>query len=290
MSLKKYETFIKTVELGSLTKAASALNLTQSAVSHIISNLEDELGASLLVRGRGGLRLTSVGEKVLPMMREIVQKNAELEAFVRNMQNGGGAVRVGTFTSVAVNWLPRILKGLHAEHPEIEINMFSGDYHDVEQWLISGEVDIGFVAMPVPDELSCIPLKDDPLLVILPKSHPLAEFETVPAEEIVKEPLISLLQTSAQDIHRALDSAGVKPDIKYTTKDDYAIIAMVREGLGIGIMPGLLLNGVDRDIAARPISPSASRTIALAISKKAERTKNAELFSEYVTKWVNENT
>ncbi len=290
MSLKKYETFVKTVELGSLTKAADALNLTQSAVSHILMSLESELGFELLLRSRGGIRLTAAGEKLLPLMKEVLAKNDELEKLASKIKNSGAAVRVGTFTSVAVNWLPRIIKELRKAHPEIDIDIFSGDYHDVEQWLISGQVDVGFVAMPAPAELATIPLMDDPLLVILPNSHPLAQYDIVPADRIANEPIISLLQTSAQDITRALGSVGIKPDIKYTTKDDYAIIAMVREGLGIGIMPGLLLNGIDRDIAVRPISPHASRTIALAFSDKAKKSESISVFSDFVRDWVLRNT
>ena len=109
-------------------------------------------------------------------------------------------------------------------------------------------------------------------------------------ELAAREPIISLLQSSAQDVHRALDNTGVKPDIKYTTKDDYAIIAMVRAGLGISIMPELLLKGNDSGIVTRRLSPGASRTIALGCPETRNNIPAVESFSECVVKWVKENT
>ena len=144
--------------------------------------------------------------------------------------------------------------------------------------------------MPGPAGVQCTPLKEDPLVVILPVGHPLAEYSEIPIELAAKEPIISLLQTSAQDVHRALDSAGVKPDIKYVTKDDYAIIAMVRAGLGISIMPELLLVGNDSDVAVRRLSPGASRTIALGCNNARRHIPAVESFTRCVEKWVHENT
>ena len=75
MSLKKYEAFVRTVELGSLTKAAEAMGSTQSRISHVLSALEEEYGFVLLRRNRSGVRLTEAGEMVLPKMQEILQKD-----------------------------------------------------------------------------------------------------------------------------------------------------------------------------------------------------------------------
>ena len=250
MSLKKYEAFAKTVELGGFTKAADALGYTQSGMSHMIRNLEEELGFSLLMRGRSGIKLTAAGEQLLPKIRELLEKKREIDALAAYIAGDtSGAVRVGAFTSVAVNWLPGILKEFQKTHPAVEIKMRNGDYHDVESWLEQGDVDLGFLALPGPPGVKCVPLKEDPLMVILPREHPLAALDSDPNRQAVKEPMISLLESSAQDDHRALHAAGVKPDIKFETKDDYAIIAMVRAGLGISIMPELLLRGHADEVA-----------------------------------------
>ena len=281
MSLKKYEAFVRTVELGSLTKAAEALGSTQSRISHVLSGLEEEYGFVLLRRNRSGIRLTEAGEMVLPKMQEILQKDRELTELVEDIRSAdAGTVRLGAFTSVAVHWLPGMIRTFQSAN---------GDYHDMEQWLREGEVDLGFVTLPAPEGMRTIPLTQDPLVAIMPKNHRLAQLDEIPIQELEEDPFISLLQSSAHDIHRALDNAGVRPNIKFTTKDDYAILAMVEQGLGISIVPQLLIQGRTQNLAVRPLKPRASRTIALAIPE-GKPLPVVEAFAQTAVAWVNEQS
>ena len=151
MSLKKYEAFVKTVELGSLTKAAKALSSTQSRISHILGELEQEYGFTLLKRSRGGIQLTDEGRRVLPKMQEILKQEEELQQLVQSIRSADeGTIRLGAFTSVAVHWLPGIIRIFEQAYPHVELQMFNGDYHDMELWLKNKEIDIGFVALPAP--------------------------------------------------------------------------------------------------------------------------------------------
>ena len=289
MSLKKYEAFVRTVELGSLTKAAQSLGSTQSRISHILSDLEAEYGFSLLRRSRGGIELTEAGRLVLPKMQEILSKEQALAECVDEIRNANaGTVRVGVFTSVAVHWLPGMIRSFQAEHPGAHLEMRNGDYHDVDQWLREGSVDLGFVTLPAPAGMRTIPLAEDPLVAILPRDHRLARLEQIPIEELGQDPFISLLQSSDHDIHRALDNAGVHPNIKFTTKDDYAILAMVELGLGISIVPQLLIRGRGQNLAVRPLVPQASRTIALAIPE-GEALPVVNAFAQTAVEWLKEN-
>ncbi len=266
MSLKKYEVFVETVRLGSLTKAAQVLGSTQSRISHVLRDLEEDYGFELMQRSRGGIKLTEAGEMVLPMMQAVLQKNQELEQLLEDIRTANtGSVRLGAFTSVAVHWLPGMIRVFQKDHPKVELEMFSGDYHDMEQWLCSGEIDLAFVTLPAPEGIRTVPLLEDPLVAILPRGHRLARLEEIPIEEFENEPFISLLQSSAHDFHRALDKAGVKPNIKFSTKDDYAILAMVEQGLGVSIVPELLLKGRREELEVRKLAPRAFRTIALAM-------------------------
>lgn len=289
MSLKKYEAFVRTVELGSLTRAAEELRSTQSRISHILSDLEEEYGFRLLTRSRSGVQLTQAGRLLLPKMRAVLREAQALNDCVSEICSAdAGTVRIGVFTSVAVHWLPGMIRSFQAAHPRAELEMRSGDYHDVDQWLREGTVDVGFVALPGPEGMRAIPLAEDPLVAILPKDHPLAAFERIPIEKLDRDPFISLLQSSAHDIHRALDNAGIHPNIKYTTKDDYAILAMVEQGLGISIVPQLLIRGRIQNLAVRPLVPNASRTIALAIPE-GESLPVVSAFAQTAVKWLEEN-
>ena len=286
MSLKKYEAFVKTVELGSLTRAADALNSTQSRISHILSDLEEEYGFTLLHRSRSGIQLTEAGSLLLPRMEAILQEEQALQTVISEIRGAdAGTVRLGAFTSVAVHWLPGMIHDFQAAHPKVELKMYNGDYHDLELWLENGEIDLGFVSLPAPGEVRTIPLTEDPLVAILPRGHRLAALDRIPLQELEGEPFISLLQSSAHDIHRALDRAGIRPNIKFTTKDDYAILAMVEQGLGISIVPQLLLSGHRERLEVRPLEPAAFRTIALALPKK-ESLPVVEAFAQTAVDWV----
>lgn len=289
MSLKKYEAFVKTVELGSLTRAAEALGSTQSRISHILSDLEGEYGVTLMRRSRGGIELTEAGTLVLPRMQAVLQKDRELRNLMEEIRNAdAGMVRIGAFTSVAVHWLPGMIRAFQEAHPRVELEMLNGDYHDMEQWLRNGDIDLGFVSLPAPKGVRAIPLTQDPLVAILPRGHRLAEMDRIPIQELDRDPFVSLLQSSSHDIHRALDTAGVRPNIKFTTKDDYAILAMVEQGLGISIVPQLLLRGRSQNLVVRPLEPRASRTIALAMPE-GQALPVVDAFIKTAVSWVQEH-
>jgi DNA-binding transcriptional LysR family regulator len=287
MSMNKYEAFVRAVELGSLTRAAEALGVTQSAVSHMIGSLEEEFGFSLLRRGRSGAVPTADGERVLPAIRGMLNHSEQLSQIVASIRGlDSGTVRIGTFTSVAVHWLPGMIKAFQADYPNVEIKLMNGDYHDVEQWLAEGSVDLGFVALPSRPEFRIVPLIEDRLLAIVPRDHRLASLPRFPMAEVENEPFISLLESSDQDARRALEKLGLKPKVRFTTKDDYAIIAMVEQGLGISIMPELLLGGRSDNVCVMELQPGASRTLGLAIPG-ADRAGPATLrFADYVADWV----
>lgn len=286
MSMKKYEVFVKTVELGSLTKAAEALGSTQSRVSHVLKDLEQGFGFPLLHRSRSGIALTEAGTMLLPAMEAIVAQNRALEELAAEIRGAdAGTVRIGAFTSVAVHWLPGMIRTFQEQHPKAELQMLNGDYHDMALWLKDGQIDLGFVSLPAPDGVRTIPLAEDPLVAVLPKGHALSQMAQIPIEAMTHDPFISLLQSSSQDIHRALSAAGVRPNIKYTTKDDYAILAMVEQGLGISIVPQLLIRGRTQGLEVRPLLPAASRTIALAIPE-GDLSPVAEAFIKTAQDWL----
>ena len=150
----KLRALMSAVENGSFKAAAESLGCTQSAVSHMISSLEEELGFRLLRRGRSAVRLTDEGERLLGAARSLLSAEEQLRqtaASIRGLDQG--TVRIGAFTSVAVHWLPPVLKEFQRDYPNVEFKLLNGDYHDVNEWLSDGSVDIGFVALPC--ELKC---------------------------------------------------------------------------------------------------------------------------------------
>lgn len=291
MSASKYEVFLKVAELGGLTRAAQSLGYTQSNISHVIHSLETEFGFPLFSRGRGGARLTPDGERVLPAVRGMIASAERLRQTVAAVRGlDAGMVRIGAFTSVAVHWLPGMIQSFARDYPKIEFGLSNGDYHDVAQWLNEGSIDLGFVTLPTSLDCRCVPLVEDRLMMVVPRDHRLADAPFFPLSELAGERYISLLENSDHDMRRVLAQANVQPNIRFVTKDDYAIIAMVENGLGVSIMPELLLRSRTANVRVLELESSPTRTIALAISDTAAESPCTSRFAEYVQQWVQEHT
>ena len=289
MSVDKYKVLMAAVEQGSLTLAASQLGCTQSAVSHSIAALEEELGFSLIKRSRAGVKLTAEGERLLPAVRNLLSSEEQLYQLASSIRGlDYGTVRVGSFTSVAVHWLPPILKRFQQDFPNVDIKLLNGDYNDVDRWIREGSVDIGFITVPSELECETVPLMEDRLLAIVPEDSRFKSYPKFPLVECETEPFISLLESSDHDARRALDAAGVKPNVRFYTKDDYAIIAMVEQGLGISIMPELLLKGRQDRVLKLPLVPEAKRFIGMAIAASGKAGPATRKFADYVVRYVKE--
>ncbi len=287
MNLAKYEALAAVVETGSLTLAARELGITQSAVSHSLDSLEKELGLPLVKRSRAGASLTDEGERLIPAVRALLSSAEQLgqtAAAIRGLDTG--LVRIGAFTSVAVHWLPGVLQEFQRDFPNVDFRLLNGDYHDVEQWLLDGSIDIGFINMPCALDCECIPLMEDRLLAILPLNSRFASYPKFPLTECETEPFISLLKSSDHDARRALEAAGVEPNVRFYTKDDYAIIAMVEQGLGMSIMPELLLKGRQDRLLTLPLIPEAKRIIGIAIAAGEKAGPATRRFADYVARYV----
>lgn len=291
LSLAKFEIFNTVVELGSLTKAGETLGLTQSAVSHAIASLESEWGFPILNRGRSGINLTSDGEHVLKYIREILKWNEEMLQEIASI-NGLeiGTVRIGTFSSVSVQWLPEILKNFNNYYPSIEIKLLEGDYDDIENWIAKGTVDFGFVSLPTSNPFEVIPLKKDRMLCILYDEHPLAKQHEVSFESIKEEQLIMPKKGSDNDLRRLLKENNVTPNIRFELEDDQAIFSMVQHGMGISILPEMVLYRVPNNVRILNLEREHYRTIGIAATSFENLTPATKKFIEYLKSWSSELT
>ena len=283
MSINKYKVFKKVVELGSLTKAADALGFTQSGVSHLINSLEDEVGFLLLSRNRSGVKLTENGEMILKTVSEILKWNEHLEQQVASIHGIElGTIHIGTFTSVSVNWLPGIIKDFQRDYPNISVNFIEGDYREIEDWIADGKIDCGFLSLPTRDTFDVLPLAKDQMLVLLPIDHPLSTKPVLSLADIMEEPFIMQRKGGDDDINRVIEDTPFKPKIKYTVADDYAIMAMVEKGLGISILPELVLRGQQRKIRLIGLKEPKYRSLGIAVNLMKQVSPATKRFLDYV--------
>ena len=282
MSVNKYQMFLKTVECGSFT---------QSAVSHAVQALENELNVTLLSRNRGGVVLTADGRALLPRIEKLCAAHHELMQSAAEL-NGmdAGFVRVATFSSVSAQWLPSILKSFGERYPNIEFEVVTGDYYgQSEDWILQGKVDCGFLRLPSVKHLQTYALYRDELQVILPCGHPLADSDPFPAASLSTEPFIFLEEGQDYEISAALDKMGIRPNVKYTAREDRTMLAMVSKGLGISLLPELMVRHSPYPVVACRAPERFYRSIGIAVKDKKALSAATRRFVDYVRGWVAEN-
>ena len=283
MNIQKYMAFVKTVEYGSFTKPAERLNYSQSGISRMINDLEKEWKLVLLERGKFGVKLTSDGMKLLPHAENVCREYEKLQMEVNEL-NGlqSGLIRIGTLSSVAAHWLPNIIREFQKAYPNIDYELLLGDYTEIEEWILDGRVDCGFLRLPTCPEFETIFLEQDRLLAILPEQHPLAHIEKFPVVALCDEPFMLLEKGAKAEVSEIFERCNLTPKVHFTTWDDYAIMSMVESGLGISILPELILKRVPYGIIAKELDVPAYRNIGIALRSKKKASLSVKRFLDYL--------
>lgn len=269
MNLFPYSAFKTVVEQKSFIKAAELLNVTPSAVSHSVSNLEGELGFPLFVRMKSKIELTDNGKKLLPSVLSVLnceEKIRQEAALVRGLDQG--KVRIGTFSSVCINYIPEIIKNYHDKYPKIQIIVYQGGYNDCFRWLKNGMVDAAFVPVPTKEAFYVKPLTKDRLLCVTPKGFHTKHRDFVTMEEIKNKTFVMQKGDYEKDTMGIIHKYGISVCAPFYSIDDASIAALIESGIGIGIMPELSLKKINNDIVTYPFNPPEFRIIGLAAPKK----------------------
>lgn len=270
-NLQKYIAFITAVDNGSITGASEILNYSQSGISRMIGDLEKDWQMSLLERNKYGVELTSDGVRLLPQIRAVCNEFQKLTTDVEELQGlETGLIRIGTISSVATHVLPPVIQKFKNDYKGVKYELLLGDYNEIEEWVHSGRVDIGFVLMPTKDSFDTITYGTDEMKIVLPKDHPLCEYERIPLAELEKYPFILQEKDNNTSSREFFLKNGINLRVDFATWDDYAIMSMVESGLGISVLPELILKRCAYDIAIRSLEEPFIREMGI-IMKDRER-------------------
>lgn len=281
--LTKYEVFLNIIDCGGVSSAAEKLGYSQPGVSHMLNSLENELGLSMLKRSKSGVRLTSEGETLLPLIRNVCDSQQELLRAVNEIKGiQTGLIRIGTFPSVAVNWLPGMIKRFHDDYPRVDFEILYGDYATVEAWILSGRVDCGFLRYPPKEGLQGILIGRDEMMAVLPEGHYLAERGTVSAELLENERFILLKEGPDNEFTEIFRELGITPKICFSAWDCQMITAMVEMGLGVSILPELTLRRTMHRIIKKKLDRRYFRKLGIVVQDMKSASKLLKTFLTYV--------
>lgn len=289
MSIVKFEILNKLSEVQSFTKAAEDLGLTQSAVSHATTSLEKEFDLPLVNRSRSGVSLTSEGETLLQTIRKVLHYYEKVQQEASSIKGlTKGTIKIGVFASVSSNWLPEILKQMQERYPDVRIELMEGNYYEIEQWLLNGTIDCGFLNVAHSKQFDVIPLKKDRLLCIVSNESNLYNHSTISFKDLEKEPFIMPAYGGHHDVKRIFEENQVHPHIRFELMEENAIMSMVAHHLGISILPEMVLQPLLPQLRAIPLEVDSYRSIGLAT--RYNLSPAAMKFAEMTQSWLSKQS
>ena len=235
--------------------------------------------------------LTADGRALLPKIERLCAAHRALMQSAADLKGmDAGLVKVATFSSVSAQWLPSILKSFGELYPNIEFEVVTGDFYgQSEEWILQGKVDCGFLRLPSAKRLQTYPLHRDELVVVTPCGHPLAGNNTFPLQALASEPFIRLEEGDDYEITAALDRMDVRPNVRYTAREDRTMLAMVSKGLGISLLPELMVRHSPYPVAVCHAPERFYRNIGIGVKDKGALSASTRRFVDYVRRWVAEN-
>lgn len=271
VNLEQLRSFVEVASSGNFTRAAETLHLSQPSLSRQIAALEQDLGAELFHRARSGSTLTAAGESLLPLAQRML---ADARSVRRELDELAGLrrgrVRLGATPTLCISLVAEVLSTFHAEHPGIELHLSEQGSRGLLDELGRGELDLALITTSdgaTAERCTVTPLLVEELVVISAAEAPaLAPGDTVTLAEVARMPLLQF--SPAYDLRRTTDAAFLAADLHPTVVlegvEMDAVLRFVERGLGIAIVPALVLVGRPGLRAQRLAAPALERTISLA--------------------------
>ena len=276
MDDSKLRALLTAVQCGSFGKAAAQLGYTQSAMTHLVSKLEAELGCTLLLRSSKGVRLSEEGERLLPYIHGVItacdalRQEAEAQGEAHSH-----ALRIGCFASIARARLPELLRKFRKQHPEIKVDVL------VQGSELAAALDEDRIQLAIVDEncargFQWTPLTDAPLVAVTPPDFPWTG-ETISLARLMQEPFLSCPE---QYVEQYLPADT--PRLEVAASDDGAILSMVAGGLGVSVLSAYSLAGYENQVRVIPLDQPLSRRLGVAVKAMPAANSPARLFLSFL--------
>jgi len=267
------EAFVSVAELGSFTRAAEHLNLSQTAVTHRVKKLERNLGVPLLRRSHRDVVLTEEGAELLPRIKNtLAGVDAELERIRASAVVRRQKLTLACLPTIAMGMLPMAMRTFSASHPDVTVSILDTSASEIGPLVANGIVEFGLTIIAASNQdLVTEALFTEDYLVVCPAAHAFSKRKRgnayVTWTELLGEKLIRVSPQTANRfiIDQALGSRSEAPNWAYEVQHTITALKLVSEGLGLAIMPRSAVEALQtEDVCVLPLSrPSISRTIGI---------------------------
>lgn len=285
MQIQQLRYFLAVADVRHFTRASAELGVAQATLSKQVSALEHDLGAPLLRRARGNITLTPAGEALLPLARRIL---ADVDTARREVEDltglRRGRVRIGATPSLLSSLLADALARFHQDFPGIELSVTQGGSRDLMGDLASGELDFALIVLPLQEgdpSLQIVPLLSEELMVATSVARPLPLWHgEVRVTDLRTRPLVMFRK--GYELRDATIAtwrrAGLEPRFAIEGGEMDAVLRFVEAGLGIAVVPSVVLPGRPGIVGYPLARPGLRRTVALARRKDVQPTRAAREF------------
>lgn len=275
--IQKYQAFVTTVETGSFSVAARTLSYSQSGVSRMIADLENDWGVQLLERSKAGVRLTSDGLKLLPHARALIREYESLRHAIDGLAGlTGGLLRIGAHRGMPAKVLSDVIARFAKECPGIDYELRTGTYTEIEELLRTGRLDLAFSRFPAPSGLDGSFYAQEELVAVRRGQAG----DECPIAELAGEAFILFSGEGMDDVPALLRRCGVSPDVRAVSDDPGAVIAMAAGGLGSAILPEGLTRSLPRGLSAARLDVPAYITTGVILRSRRSASVAAGRFLE----------
>ena len=285
MDSLKCKALLRSIELGSMSAAAEDLGYSTAGISRMITAIEDEMGFQVVNRDRSGITLTKNGEDLRQALLLYSQAD-DIASQVSSEINGlaRGRLLIGTYSSIAANWLPEVILDFSRDYPGISIQLMEGVHSELDQWMNSTRMDFCLYSYRPDMEMEWLPIRNDQMYAVVHPHHPFAERTSIRPEEIDGQPFIMPSQSNDIDVMDLLRRFNVRPDIRYTTIENYSALSMIEYGLGVSIMNELITQGRIAHVVLVPFDPPQYIEMGIAIPSLKAAVPAAKKFIQYIQK------
>ena len=294
LSLRALRAFTATVDHGSISAAAQALNVAPSAISALLDQVEEEFGATLLVRSRArGVVATAEGRRMAGRFRLLLEDYAEIIEDGHEIAKGmRGTLRVGYYAPVAPAFLPTVLQPMMQANPGLRVDLQEADNDSAQEGLLTGALDvILFAGQDVRAGIETHPLLDLPPYVLVPAGHPLAADDRTTLQQVAAYPLIELNRPLAQPyVSRLFADQNLTPEIIAQANTTEMVRSLVGSGLGIAILamrPRTRTSYAGDQLRAIPLDPDLPRLHLLSGKIPGQNRRLVSAFMDALHDWAN---